>query len=73
MAVNTKGIGHRDTKGATNYCFIFDSWMSSKRSENIQCMLVHTWLVWLKPIKKYYVHINLRGLKSIGRGVLTFC
>ena len=27
----TEGIGQRDTKGATNDCFIFDSWFYSKR------------------------------------------
>ena len=28
----TKGIGQRDTKEATNDCFVFDSWFSSNNS-----------------------------------------
>ena len=32
MMEATKGIGHRYIKGATKDCFIFDSWLSSKKS-----------------------------------------
>ena len=28
----TKGLGNRDVKGTTNYCFVFESWFASKRS-----------------------------------------
>ena len=33
MMEATKGIGQRDMKVATRYCFLFGSWFSSKKSE----------------------------------------
>ena len=31
MAEATKGVGQRYRKGATKYCFLFESWLSSKK------------------------------------------
>ena len=33
MTEATKALDHRDLKGATKGCFIFDSWFSSNRFE----------------------------------------
>ena len=48
----TKGSGKRNAKGATNDCFIFESWFSSKRSAYAAISVGEDKLCMVKPNTK---------------------
>ena len=67
----TKGIGQRSVKGYTKDFFLFDSWFSSKRSEEAAMSVGAEIICMVKTNQRDYVSIPLRILQSIGWEVVT--
>ena len=70
MTESTKVIGQRYRKGATKYCFLFDSCLSSKKLEEAVMEAGANLIGMIKPIQKDYVRISLISLQSISKSFL---
>ena len=60
MMESTKGLCHRNIKGAIKDCFIFDSWVASKRSAKLRYISVKKLLEWIKLTGKDSSRITSR-------------
>ena len=67
MVKATKGIGHKSRKGATEDCFIFEIWFSSKKSEEAVMEVCANLIGMFKTNKKDSERIPLRSLLRIGQ------
>ena len=73
MIEATKGIGQKYRKGSTKDCFLFDSWLSSKKAE-VSVMEVCADLIGMvNKIPKEYTRRPLIILKRILPEVPTSC
>ena len=73
MTEAAKGIGHRDIKGATKDCFLFESWRSSKKLAEAAMGARIEIISTVKTNKKDSARRKLRILQRIGREVFTSC
>ena len=73
MTEAAKGIGHRDIKGATKDCFLFESWRSSKKLSEAAMGARIEIISTVKTNKKDSARVPLRIQKSVGLEVVISC
>ena len=70
---STKELCQSNSKGATKYFFLFGRFFPQRCHMKLQCILLLTLLVWLKPIQKCSVRMPSKIWQIIGKEVLTSC
>ena len=70
IMVSTKGISHRDIKGATKDCFIFDRWLSSNKPPEAAMVVGADFIGMVKTNKTIIQGYHLEDYKGLARRFL---
>ena len=65
----TKGMGQRSLKGSTRYCFLFDSWFSSKKVAEAAASIGVDFIGMAKTNTKVFCKTTIEGLTKDCPGV----